>query len=186
MMGRSGVNTAVVAWAYAAPAVAPDWRAFVLGFPLAAIASYGPDIEHAGSTAARVLGRNVSKLANKSTGGHRGGMHSAPMVLGAAAFAGWLLYDTQWCAWCVGIAWACHIFTDLLTKRGVALFWPLGTILGFFWKPLRVLDHKVRIAWFTTGGTGEFVYNVLVLLLGGYILIDWLSIGMTFIAERMV
>lgn len=185
MMGRTAVNTAIVAWGYAAPAVAPDWRAVVLGFPLAAVAALGPDIDHPNSHASRVLGRNTSKLARKATNGHRGGMHSAPMVLGVAVLAMWLLYETEWCAWAAGIGWASHIFTDLLTKQGVRLFWPVGKILGLLWKPLKQLDRKVRIAWFTTGGRGEWAYNILVLLLGGYLAIEWTSQSIDTIARSI-
>lgn len=185
MMGRSAANTAITAWGYSAPALAPDWRAFVLGFPLAAAMAFGPDIDHPNSHAARIFGRNTSKLARKAAKGHRGGMHSAPMVLAVAVLSMWLLYDTEWCAWAAGIGWASHIFTDLLTKQGVRLLWPLGTILGALWKPLKALDRKVRIAWFTTGSKAEVAYNVIVLIAFGVLIVEWVNLGIDNIARSM-
>lgn len=165
MMGRTAVLTGVTAWIYAAPDVAPDWRAAILGLPLVMMAAYAPDLDHAGSTAGKKVGRFGSKVVRKAMGGHRGGTHSAVVVYLAYLASGWLLYGSRWAASAVAIGWAAHIWTDLLTVQGVRLFWPLGW-LGYFWKPLRHLNHKVHIAWFITGGTGEVIYSGIVVVTG--------------------
>jgi membrane-bound metal-dependent hydrolase YbcI (DUF457 family) len=182
MMGRTAVLTGQVAWLYATPMVAPDWRAALLGFPLVAIAAYAPDLDHSGSTAGRKVGKFGSKAIRKAMGGHRGGTHSAVIVYAAYVFAGWFLYGSEWAATAVAIGWAAHIFTDLLTVQGVKLFWPLG-VLGYLWKPLFVLNRRIHIAWFVTGGTGEVVYSVLILVAGALVgvsmLVPYLPGGIT-------
>jgi len=182
MMGRTAVITGQVVWLYAMPSVAPDWRAALFGFPLVAIAAYLPDLDHAGSTAGKKIGRIGSRIVRKSTGGHRGGTHSLLLIYLAYVASGWLLYGSRWAATAVAIGWASHVWTDLLTIHGVRLFWPLGW-LGLLWKPLRVLNYKVRIAWFVTGGTGEVVYSVLVLvagaLVGASMLVPYIPGGIT-------
>jgi membrane-bound metal-dependent hydrolase YbcI (DUF457 family) len=165
MMGRTAVLTGEVAWLYAAHNVAPDWRAALFGVPLVALAAYAPDLDHAGSTAGKKVGRLGSKVIRKAMGGHRGGTHSAVVVYLAYLASGWLLYGSRWAASAVAIGWAAHIFTDLLTVQGVRLLWPLGW-LGYLWKPLHVLNRKIHIAWFITGGTGEVIYSGIVIVTG--------------------
>lgn len=171
MMGRTAALTGVVAWTYVVPDVAPDWRAALFGYPLVMLAAYAPDLDHAGSTAGKKVGRLGSKVIRKAMGGHRGGTHSAVIVYLAYLASGWLLYGSRWAASAVAVGWAAHIWTDLLTVHGVRLFWPLGwlCVLGFLWKPLRhlkILNNKVHIAWFVTGGTGEVIYSALVIITG--------------------
>lgn len=171
MMGRTAVMTGQVAWLYAAPQVAPDWRAALLGIPLVIMAAYLPDLDHAGSTAGKKVGKFGSKVIRKAMGGHRGGTHSAVIVYAAYVASGWLLYGSRWAASAVAIGWAAHIWTDLLTVQGVKFFWPLGWLgyLDFIWKPLRhlkKLNNRVHIAWFITGGTGEVIYSGVVIVTG--------------------
>jgi hypothetical protein len=177
MMGRTAVLTGEVVWIYAAPTVAPDWRAALFGIPLVMLAAYAPDLDHAGSTAGKKAGRLGSKVIRKAMGGHRGGTHSAVVVYLAYLASGWLLYGSRWAASAVAIGWAAHIWTDLLTVQGVRLFWPLGWLgaLGVLWKPLRglrVLNRKIHIAWFITGGTGEVIYSGIVVATGALLAVS--------------
>lgn len=171
MMGRTAHLTGQVGWLYVAPAVAPGWGAALLGIPLVTLGAYLPDIEHAGSTAGKRAGKLASGAVRRLAGGHRGGTHSAVVLYAMYVLTGIFFYGVRWGFVALLVGWGAHIFTDLLTVRGVRLFWPLGWlgILGHLWKPLfamRALNSKVRIASFTTGGTGEVIYCALVVVTG--------------------
>jgi inner membrane protein len=104
--------------------------AFALSLVVAAACGLAPDIDKAGSTAARSLGvaTRVLSWGIERTFGHRGGFHS---LLGVAlgyvvgTLFGGLLGLTDLGA-LVAFGWAVHLLTDAWTVHGVPLFWPLS------------------------------------------------------------
>jgi membrane-bound metal-dependent hydrolase YbcI (DUF457 family) len=120
----------------AAPVLRGDWiddepSALVLSLCVAAACGLAPDLDKAGSSAARSLGvvtRALSWGIERSLG-HRGGFHS---LLGVALgyFVGELLGAALGLAGLgalVAFGWSVHLLTDAWTVRGVPLFWPLLT-----------------------------------------------------------
>lgn len=95
------------------------------GIALAAAGSLLPDLDHAGSTAARALGPLTAAPAwvLQRAFGHRGALHSAL----AAALLGAVL----WCLvgqWALPVAagYAAHLVEDCWTPAGLPqLWWPL-------------------------------------------------------------
>jgi inner membrane protein len=156
MNAKAGIVTSQVAWLAAIPLVAPDWKAVGLGFAVAGVASYLPDLDHDSSTAGRNLGP-LPKILRTVGGGHRMATHSALAVALAYVLATYLVSPHFGLA--VAIGWASHIWCDLLTIQGTGLFWP-------------ATRRKFHIGYMVTGRRGEEVYirltqavGVLVLLL---------------------
>jgi membrane-bound metal-dependent hydrolase YbcI (DUF457 family) len=94
-----------------------------------ALAALAPDLDHAGSTLARVAGpvsrgfaRGVARLLK-----HRGPLHSPLAALAAGGLAALLgaRLGVTGLGPLVGYGWAAHVLTDALTDRGVPLLWPL-------------------------------------------------------------
>lgn len=160
-MGRTAVITAEVAWLAAIPVVHPTWREFALGMGITAVAAYLPDLDHAGSTAGRKVGKVVSRVIRKSTGGHRGGMHSL-LAVALAFFAARWFFESDVPAYAFAIGWASHIFTDFLTNMGISLLWPL-----------RRRKYRMPLINVTTGGPGEVVYLVGILVVGFLLLFNY-------------
>jgi membrane-bound metal-dependent hydrolase YbcI (DUF457 family) len=110
---------------------APDGAGvFVLSLGIAAACGLAPDIDKAGSTAARSLGvvTRVLSWGIERSFGHRGGFHS---LLGVALgfFLGDLLgglLGLTGLGGLVAFGWAVHLLTDAWTVQGVPLFWPLS------------------------------------------------------------
>lgn len=158
MNAKAGIVTSQVAWLGAVPFLLPDWKAIVVGFPIALVSSYGPDLDHDSSTAGRNLGR-LPKVIRRLSGGHRMGMHSLVAMLGFGKLVGFLLLPTAGLA--VTVGWGAHILCDALTVQGIAFFWPF-------------LNRKFSIGWMVTGQWGEGIYiksvqGTGVLLLGFYV-----------------
>ena len=138
--------------------------AFVLSLGVAAMCGLAPDIDKAGSTAARSLGLLTRVLCwGIERGlGHRGGFHS---LLGVALgfFLGELLgglFGLTGLGALVAFGWAVHLLSDAWTVQGVPLFWP-------------VVPGRVKLPpWISTGSWMEAV--VLVITLG--VLFLW-SVG---------
>ena len=134
--------------------------AFVLSLGIAAACGVAPDIDKAGSTAARSFGL-VTRLLSwgiERSFGHRGGFHS---LLGVAL--GFILGDLlggllglSGLGALVAFGWAVHLVTDAWTVQGVPLFWPLSS------------GHVKLPPWISTGSRLEAV--VLVLALSGLFL----------------
>jgi membrane-bound metal-dependent hydrolase YbcI (DUF457 family) len=106
--------------------------AFALSLGLAAACGLAPDLDKAGSTAARSFGLASRLLAwgLERSFGHRGGLHSLlGVALGylAGDLLGGLLGLNDLGA-LVAFGWAIHLLTDAWTVRGVPLFWPLLTV----------------------------------------------------------
>ncbi len=104
--------------------------AMVVGGIIATAAGLAPDLDRAGSTAARSGGlvTRVTAWGIQHALGHRGPFHSALAVL-----AVWLLGNLGGNA--VGViglgsplalGWAVHLATDSWTVRGIPLLWPLS------------------------------------------------------------
>jgi inner membrane protein len=133
--------------------------------PLAALA---PDLDHAGSTLARVAGpvsralaRGLARLLK-----HRGPLHSPLAALAVGVLAALLgaRLGVSGLGQLVGYGWAAHVLADALTDRGVPLLWPL-------WR------RRVRLPWGlgpATGGIGEASVVVATLLACG----GWMAVGL--------
>jgi membrane-bound metal-dependent hydrolase YbcI (DUF457 family) len=112
-------------------ALAEPAAAFALSLGLAAACGLAPDLDKAGSTAARSFGLPSRLLAwgLERSFGHRGGLHSLTgLALGylAGDLLGALL-GLHGLGALVAFGWAVHLLTDAWTVRGVPLFWPLVT-----------------------------------------------------------
>jgi inner membrane protein len=142
--------------------------AVALSVAVVALAALAPDLDHAGSTLARVAGP-VSRILARGLARHlkhRGPLHSPLAALLAAGFAALLgaRLDVTGLGPLVGYGWAAHVLADALTDRGVPLLWPL-------WR------RRVRLPWGlgpATGGTGEAVVVVAGLLACG----GWIALGL--------
>jgi membrane-bound metal-dependent hydrolase YbcI (DUF457 family) len=147
MMGRSHFLLAGAAYAalavrpletplgtFGAPVLAgppiPDHpTALLASLAVAALCGLAPDLDKAGSTAARSLGfvTRVLSWGIERGFGHRKGFHS---LVGVAL--GFLLGELLGGALglaglgsLVAFGWAAHLLTDAWTVRGVPLFWPI-------------------------------------------------------------
>lgn len=111
---------------------------YLIGLPVARIASLGPDLDHGGSRAGR-LAPGVSKVTGAILGGHRGGMHSF-LSIGLAyvigALIGWMLAPLTFGIYPVSVmtstfaaaaaaGWASHLVLDQMTPMGQMLLWPV-------------------------------------------------------------
>jgi inner membrane protein len=138
--------------------------AVALSVVVVTLAALAPDLDHAGSTLARVAGpvsRGLARLLK-----HRGPLHSPLAALLAGAVAGLLgaRLGVTGLGLLVGYGWAAHVLTDALTDRGVPLFWPLRR-------------RRVRLPYGlgpATGGTGEAAVVVAGLLACG----GWIAAGL--------
>lgn len=180
MNSLAGVRTAGLVWLATGPAVCRampgettgyDWKSFGVGFMVAGVCSYLPDLDHEGSTAGRAVGKGVSTGLKRLAGGHRMGLHSLTLVVAGFALTLWLTstlaltWGALWSslppsfgaamvaahplAYAVAVGLLSHIWCDLLTVQGVALLWPFSR-------------RKFRIASLRTGGAGEDRYVLLV------------------------
>jgi membrane-bound metal-dependent hydrolase YbcI (DUF457 family) len=129
--------------------------AVALSLVVAAACGLAPDIDKAGSTAARSLGlpTRVLSWGIERTFGHRGGFHS---LLGLGL--GYLLDDLlggllglTGLGSLVAFGWAVHLLTDAWTAHGVPLFWPLSPA------------HVKLPPWISTGSRLEAVWLIVVL-----------------------
>jgi membrane-bound metal-dependent hydrolase YbcI (DUF457 family) len=139
-----------------------------LSVAVVALASLAPDLDHAGSTPARVAGpvgrgfaRGLARLLK-----HRGPLHSPLVALAAGVLAALLgaRLGVTGLGPLVGHGWAAHVLADALTDRGVPLLWPL-------WR------RRVRLPWGlgpATGGTGEAAVVVAGLVACG----GWIALGL--------
>jgi inner membrane protein len=141
---KAGGVTAQCAWLAALPLVPHlTFRTAAVGSVIAVVTSYLPDIEHEKATAGQAAGRWLSKAIRTLAGGHRMATHSLFALLVVWSITWWGLESIP-LAWAAAIGLAGHIFTDLLTVQGVALFWP--------WRV------KVHIGFMTTGSRMEGWY----------------------------
>ena len=146
MMGRTHIVSAQVAWLVAAPHYLDDTWKLVAGTVVAGLAALGPDLDHGGSTASRLLfwlpdglnrvghvlfrvrRRRLGDRIGQLLGGHRQGAHSLLSIV--AVF--WLSMLTLllpwlgglWLPFAITLGWAAHIAGDCLTQHGVGLLWP--------------------------------------------------------------
>lgn len=159
MNARAGVVTSQVVWFVSLPVTTTaatfgeTVRGALAGFVVAALASFLPDLEHAGSTAGRTVGKRLSAVIRFLTGGHRMGTHSLIAIAVMWLTTRYLL-DSQILANAAAIGWSSHVFVDSLTKDGVAPWWPLSR-------------SKTRYGWITTGSPTEDTYVMLVKWLVG-------------------
>jgi membrane-bound metal-dependent hydrolase YbcI (DUF457 family) len=136
--------------------IPPGLAALGLSICVAAACGLAPDLDKAGSTAARSLGiaTRVLSWGIEHTFGHRGGFHSLlGVVLGYVvgnALGG--LAGISGLGALVAFGWAVHLLTDAWTVHGVPLLWPLSP-----W-------HLKLPPWLSTGSRMEAV--VLVVALG--------------------
>jgi membrane-bound metal-dependent hydrolase YbcI (DUF457 family) len=142
--------------------------AVAVSIGVVALTALAPDLDHAGSTLARVAGpisrgfaRGLSRLLK-----HRGPLHSAPAALLAGVLAALLgaRVGVGGLGLLVGCGWAAHVLADALTDRGVPLLWPL-------WR------RRVRLQWGlgpATGGRGEATLVAAGLLACG----GWIALGL--------
>jgi membrane-bound metal-dependent hydrolase YbcI (DUF457 family) len=158
------------------PSVPEEVVAFGLSLGVATVCGLAPDVDKAGSTAARSFGILTRLLCwgIERTFGHRGGFHSllgvgVGYVLGN--LLGSLLGLTDLGA-LVAFGWAVHLLTDAWTVHGVPLFWPLSP------------GHVKLPPWISTGSWKEAVLLTaaligLFLYAGGQVLdaagIAWLA-----------
>jgi inner membrane protein len=142
--------------------------AVALSVAVVALAALAPDLDHAGSTLARVAGP-VSRGFARGLAGllkHRGPLHSPLAALLAGLLAALLgaRLGVTGLGLLVGYGWAAHVLADALTDRGVPLLWP-------------VRRRRVRLPWGlgpATGGAGEAVVVVAGLLACG----GWIALGL--------
>jgi inner membrane protein len=135
-----------------------------LSVAVVALAALAPDLDHAGSTPARVAGpvsRGFARLLK-----HRGPLHSPLVALLAGALAALLgaHLGVSGVGLLVGYGWAAHDLADALTDRGVPLLWSLRR-------------RRVRLPWGlgpATGGRGEAAVVVAGLLACG----GWIAAGL--------
>lgn len=160
MNSKAGVVTSQVAWLGAAPLAAVDLKGAAVGFFIAGVCSYLPDLDHDGSTAGRAVGGGA-KVIRKVSGGHRMGTHSLLAVVLMWLLVGYLT-GTPVYATAAAVGWASHIFCDVLTIQGTALFYPLTR-------------KKFHIGWMITGHRGEEVYVRLVQCFGVILLLFYLA-----------
>jgi inner membrane protein len=142
--------------------------AVALSVAVVALAALAPDLDHAGSTLARVAGpvsrvpaRGLARLLK-----HRGPLHSPLAALAAGVLAALLgvHLGVTGLGQLVDYGWAAHVLADALTDRGVPLLWPV-------WR------RRVRLPWGlgpATGGTGEAAVVVVALLACG----GWIALGL--------
>lgn len=147
-MGTTHALGGAIAWTVVAPLLHAPWQVAVAGVPLAAAAALGPDIDHPGSAASRVL-PPVARVVGLVTS-HRVQTHSIASAV-AVYLAMAPLGAVPAAVACTG--WASHVLLDGVTKEGVAWFWPLTrdkTSL-LFWLP-----RSLRIR---TNGMSEKVFT---------------------------
>ena len=134
----------------AAPVLRGAWiedqpAALLLSLGVAAVCGLAPDLDKAGSTAARSLGfvTRVLSWGIERGFGHRKGFHSlVGVALGflLGELLGGALGLTNLGA-LVAFGWATHLLTDAWTVRGVPLFWPLRV------GPVRLPPRIVTGSW---------------------------------------
>jgi membrane-bound metal-dependent hydrolase YbcI (DUF457 family) len=147
-----GTLTAPVLGGGAVPA---GMDALALSLLVAATCGLAPDIDKAGSTAARSLGVPTRLLSwgIERAFGHRGGFHGLAGV-GLGYVLGDLLGGLTGLGGVgalVAFGWAIHLLTDAWTVHGVPLFWPLSPV------------HVKLPPWILTGSRLEAVWLVVVL-----------------------
>jgi membrane-bound metal-dependent hydrolase YbcI (DUF457 family) len=138
--------------------------AVALSVGVVAVAALAPDLDHAGSTLARVAGpvsRGLARLLK-----HRGPLHSVPAALLAGVLAALLgaRLGVTGLGLLVGYGWAAHVLADAFTDRVVPVLWPL-------WR------RRGRLPWGlgpATGGMGEAAVVVAGLLACG----GWIALGL--------
>ena len=180
MRGTTHARTGRAAWFYVAPLTGAglalsgtsleDLALFATGLIVATGAAYGPDIDNRWSTARHNVpaGGAVSALASKVFGGHRVGTHSLLSILVTGLITGgaaWWFASLEVLPWSaihfgtvigvsVATGWASHIFGDLLTERGCALFYPLSR------KRVRIMRLKTSKPKPASMNFGEFIFNL--------------------------
>lgn len=154
-----------------------DSSQIAVGAGLAAIAAYGPDIDHPQSAVARSLGPVTYLLArlvamackgcHQVTMGPRdrpteSGHRTLTHTLVTAVIVSVLVYlwmqsslgpTALWLALPIGIGWFGHLLGDAMTKTGCPILWPLE-IDGQRWYPVG-FPKPLR---FRTGGKVESVF----------------------------
>lgn len=149
MLGRTHAASGALAFAVVGPLVLDvDLGTTVAGVVVASAFAYGPDVDHPGSTASRVLfgplrGRVVPVIAGL-LGGHRAGTHSLLSILVVGLPVALFL---PWLGLAMGLGWAAHIFGDMLTVAGVQVLWPVSS-------------RELRLARLRTGGWGEKAFSL--------------------------
>jgi inner membrane protein len=131
-----------------------DPAGLALGLAVVVLAALAPDLDSAGSAAARSLGP-LSRLPARAVQlllHHRGPLHSALAVLAAGVLGGLLgaRLGLAGVGAAVAFGWGTHVLADAVTDRGVPLLWPL-------WR------RRVRLPFGlgpATGGPGEAVLVV--------------------------
>jgi inner membrane protein len=160
---------APVLWLPPGESAADPVVAVALSVAVVALAALAPDLDHAGSTLARVAGpvsrglaRGLARLLK-----HRGPLHSPMAALLAGVLATLLgaRLGVTGLGLLVGYGWAAHVLADAVTDRGVPLLWPLR----------RRRVRRPRGLGPATGGTGEAVVVVAGLLACG----AWIAAGLT-------
>ncbi|PLT35174.1 metal-dependent hydrolase [Bacillus sp. V5-8f] len=101
-----------------------------LFFASCAVGALIPDIDHTGST----IGRKIPLLDNlvSSLFGHRAFTHSLLFL-----FLAYLLFtQTPWpeaIEFGIWLGMASHLVLDMITVKGIKLFWPIKIDIGFPW-----------------------------------------------------
>ena len=127
----------------------PGLTAIGLSLCVAALCGLAPDIDKAGSSAARSLGvvTGILSWGIERAFGHRGGFHSLlGVVLGflvGNALGG--LVGISGLGGIVAFGWSVHLLTDAWTVHGIPILWPLTT-----W-------HLKLPPWISTGSWMEGV-----------------------------
>jgi membrane-bound metal-dependent hydrolase YbcI (DUF457 family) len=129
--------------------------ASALSLGVAAVCGLAPDLDKAGSTAARSFGilTRILCWGIERSFGHRGGFHSL-LGVGLGYWLGGLLgglLGVTGLGALVAFGWAVHLLTDAWTVRGVPLFWPLAAA------------HVKLPPWIATGSWKEAVALALAL-----------------------
>lgn len=138
------------------PSISDGPSALALSCAVAALCGLGPDLDKAGSTAARSLGviTRVLSWGIERGLGHRKAFHSL-VGIALGFLVGELVGETLGLTGLGGLVafgWAVHLLTDAWTVRGVPLLWPLP--IG----PLKLPP------WISTGSWAEHLVLTLALV----------------------
>jgi inner membrane protein len=145
--------------ALSAPFLPTDIAALGAGTAVVALAALAPDLDKAGSGAARLGGLPTRVLAwgLEHTVGHRGPLHGALAIVAVYLLAGALggAVGVGGLGAVAAFGWAAHLLADAVTVRGVPLLWPL--------------PFRLRLPPFlTTGSLGETLAVAATVLASGW------------------
>src|ERR1700744_3747494 len=134
MMGHTHWVIGAATWlgTLALTAVHPSPAVLFGGTALAAVVALAPDIDTKGSMASKALGPITGALSwfiRSAFGGHRKITHSIlgwVLALAGAYALVQFAHAPWWVLAAIAAGWASHILSDMLTREGCPLLWPMS------------------------------------------------------------